>query len=106
MPKYLIEASYTRQGVEGVRAEGGTSRRDAVIQAARSVGGQLETFYFAFGAHDAVIVVDLPDLEAAAALALTVNAAGGATIRTTVLLTPEQVDEAARRSVDYRPPGS
>ena len=38
--------------------------------------------------------------------ALSVNAAGGATVRTVVLLTPEEVDAAAKRSVDYRPPGS
>jgi len=27
------------------------------------------------------------------------------TTRTTVLLTPEQIDEAAKRGVSYRPPG-
>jgi uncharacterized protein with GYD domain len=106
MPKYLIEASYTREGIEGVRANGGTSRRDAVAQTAESLGGSLEAFYFAFGDHDAEVIVDLPDDEAAAAIAMTVNAAGGAAVRTTVLLTPEQVDEAAKRSVEYRPPGS
>ena len=106
MPKYLMQASYTREGVEGVRAKGGSSRRDAVAETARSLGGELESFYFAFGDHDAYVVVDLPDNEAAAAIALTVNAAGGAATKTTVLLAPEQVDEAARRSVEYRPPGS
>lgn len=105
MPKYLIEASYTREGVEGVRSKGGSSRRDAVADTAKSMGGQLEAFYFALGEHDAVVIADLPDNEAAAAIALTVNAAGGAATRTTVLLSPEQVDEAAKRSVDYRPPG-
>ncbi len=106
MPKYLFEASYTREGVAGVRSAGGSSRRDAVAATAKSLGGELESFHFAFGKHDAYVVVDLPDDEAATAVALTVNAAGGATVRTTVLLTPEQVDEAARRSVDYHPPGS
>jgi uncharacterized protein with GYD domain len=106
MPKYLIQASYTPQGVEGVRSEGGSSRRDAVADTASSLGGQLESFHFGFGDDDAYVIADLPDNEAAAALALTVNAAGGATVKTTVLLTPEQVDEAAKRSVDYRPPGS
>ena len=105
MPKYLIHASYTREGVEGVRANGGTSRRDAVAKTAESLGGSLEVFYFAFGDHDAEVIVDLPDNEAAAAVAMTVTAAGGATAKTTVLLTPEQVDEAAKRSVDYLPPG-
>jgi uncharacterized protein with GYD domain len=106
MPKYLIQASYTPEGVEGVRTKGGTSRRDAVADTTKSLGGELESFYFGFGDHDAYVVVDLPDNEAAAAVALTVNAAGGASAHTVVLLTPEQVDEAAKRSVDYRPPGS
>jgi uncharacterized protein with GYD domain len=106
MPKYLIQASYTREGVEGVRTAGGSSRRDAVQETVDSVGGQLESFYFGFGDHDAYVLVDLPDNAAAAAVALTVNSAGGATAHTTVLLTPEEIDEAAKRSVDYRAPGS
>jgi uncharacterized protein with GYD domain len=106
MAKYLIQASYTAQGVEGVQSKGGTSRRQAVADVASSVGGQLESFYFGFGDHDVWAIVDLPDNEAAAAVALTVNAAGGATTKTTVLLTPEEIDEAAKRSVDYRPPGT
>ena len=106
MPKYLIEASYTLEGVKGVQSAGGSARRDAVAQVAESVGGQLEAFYFAFGDRDAHVVVDLPDNESAAAVALTVNASGGATVKTTVLLTPEEVDAAAKRSVDYKPPGA
>jgi uncharacterized protein with GYD domain len=106
MPKYLITARYTTAGVEGVRSKGGTSRQEAVADLARSVGGSLDGFYFGFGEEDAYVIVDLPDNEAAAAVALTVNAAGGASTRTTVLLTPDQVDEAAKRSADYRPPGS
>jgi uncharacterized protein with GYD domain len=106
MPNFLIEASYTVDGVKGVQSAGGTSRRDAVAKVAQSVGGSLEAFYFAFGDHDAYVVVDLPDNESAAAVALTVNAAGGATAKTVVLLTPEEVDAAAKRSVDYRPPGA
>jgi uncharacterized protein with GYD domain len=105
MPKFLIEASYTLDGVKGVQSAGGTSRRDAVAQVAESVGGRLDSFYFAFGDHDAYVIVDLPDNESAAAVALTVNAAGGAATKTVVLLTPEEVDAAAKRSVDYVPPG-
>jgi len=105
MPKYLIEASYTLDGVKGVQSAGGSSRRDAVATVAESLGGRLENFYFAFGDHDVYTVLDLPDNESAAAVALAVNAAGGASVRTVVLLTPEEVDAAAKRSVDYRPPG-
>jgi uncharacterized protein with GYD domain len=106
MPKYLVEASYTREGVAGVQTKGGSSRRDAVAATAEGLGGQLESFYFGFGDYDAFVLLELPDNEAAAAVALAVNSAGGATVKTTVLLTPEQVDEAAKRSVDYRPPGN
>ena len=105
MPKFLLEASYTQEGVKGVQSAGGSSRRDAVAQVAESVGGKLESFHFAFGDRDAYVIVDVPDNESAAAVALTVNAAGGATVKTVVLLTPEEVDAAAKRSVDYRPPG-
>jgi uncharacterized protein with GYD domain len=106
MPKFLLEASYTTEGAKGVQSAGGTSRRDAVAQVAEGAGGQLESFHFAFGESDAYVIVDLPDNESAAAVALTVNAAGGATVKTVVLLTPEEVDAAAKRSVDYRPPGA
>jgi uncharacterized protein with GYD domain len=105
MPKFLIQASYTLEGVKGLRSAGGSSRRDAVAHALETAGGSLEHFYFAFGDYDAFVVADLPDAEAAAAVALTVNAAGGATTKTVLLLTPEEVDAAAQRSVDYRPPG-
>ena len=106
MPKFLIEASYTPEGAKGVQSAGGTARREAVAQVIDSVGGSLESFHFAFGDRDAYVICDLPDNETASAVALTVNAAGGATTRTVVLLTPEEVDAAAKRSVEYRPPGS
>ena len=106
MPKFLFEASYTLDGVNGVHSAGGSSRRDAVARVAESVGGRLESFHFAFGDRDAYVVVDLPDNESATAVALTVNASGGATVKTVVLLTPEEVDASAKRSVEYRPPGS
>ena len=105
MPKFLIEASYTQDGAKGLQGAGGSSRRDAVAKVAESVGGSLESFHFAFGDRDAYVIVDLPDNESAAAVALTVNASGAATTKTVVLLTPDEVDAAAKRSVDYRPPG-
>jgi uncharacterized protein with GYD domain len=106
MPKFLFQASYTLDGVKGVQSAGGSSRRDAVAAVAESVGGRLESFHFAFGDSDAIVIVDLPDNESAAAVALTVNGAGGPVVKTVVLLTPEEVDAAAKRSVDYRPPGA
>jgi uncharacterized protein with GYD domain len=103
---YLIQASYTQEGVKGVQRAGGSARREAVSHMAEALGGRIESFYFAFGDHDAHVVAEMPDNETAAAVALAVNASGGATMKTTVLLTPEEVDAAAQRSVDYRPPGA
>ena len=106
MPKFLVEASYTKEGFAGVQGKGGSSRRDAVDQMVSEMGGRMESFHFSFGDQDAYVIVDVPDNEAAAAVAMTVGASGAAVTRTVVLLTPEEVDEAARRSVNYRPPGS
>jgi uncharacterized protein with GYD domain len=106
MPKFLFEASYTQDGVKGLQSAGGSSRRDAISTMTEGLGGKLEGFYFAFGEADAYVIVDVPDTEVATAVALAVNASGGATVKTVVLLTPEEVDAAARRSVEYRPPGA
>ncbi|MGN6167801.1 MAG: GYD domain-containing protein [Solirubrobacteraceae bacterium] len=106
MPKYLVQSTYTREGVEGIRSKGGTARREAIIDMAKSLGGEVESYYFGFGEYDVLAILDLPDDEAAAAVALAVDVAGTATAKTTVLLTPEQIDEAVRRTADYRPPGS
>jgi len=106
MPKYMFQGSYTAEGARGVLKDGGSARRAAVERLCASAGGKLESFYFTFGTDDFVIVVDLPDNEAAAAAAMTVGSSGAVGIRTTVLLTTEQGDEIARRVVDYRAPGA
>jgi uncharacterized protein with GYD domain len=106
MPKYLVTASYTQQGVQGVMKAGGSARRDAVSAMVEAAGGRLEAFYFALGDADAYVVFDLPDSTTAAAISMAVNAVGAVQIKTTTLLTPEEIDEAAKQSIDYRPPGS
>ena len=106
MPKYLIEARYTQEGVHGLLEKGGTARKNAVAALVKSVGGKLEAFYFAFGDIDAYVIADLPDAETAAALALTVSASGAVTAKTIALLTPAEIDAAADKKVNYRPPGS
>jgi len=105
MPKYLLEVNYTLDGVKGVLAKGGTAREKAAQAAAKSAGGSVDSFYFAFGDTDVVVIADLPDNAAAAALALTVSAGGGATAHTTVLLTPAEIDNATKKEVLYTPPG-
>ncbi len=106
MPKYMLQASYTQSGLQGLLKEGGTSRRKMVENLVSGVGGQLEAFYYAFGDDDLYIIVDLPDDAAAASASLVVGASGAVTLKTTVLVTPETIDEAVKRTVDYRPPGT
>ena len=105
MAKYLVEASYTEDGIKGVLDKGGSSRPEAVKHLVEGIGGSMEAFYFAFGDADAFVIVDLPDNVSASAVALAVNASGAASAKTTVLLTPEEVDQATKKAVDYKPPG-
>jgi len=107
MPKYLFRGSYSQEGIKGVKKEGVSARMDVARALAEGLGGKLEAFYFAFGAHDFYAIADLPDNAAAVALATTVGASGAmSAFETTPLLTPEEANEAARRSVNYRPPGA
>ena len=105
MPKYMFSGSYSKEGVQGLLKDGGSKRRDAARRAIESVGGKLESYYFAFGSEDFVGIADLPDNVSIAALSLTVSASGMVNIKTTVLLTPEEMDRAARKEVTYTPPG-
>src|SRR5947209_7914604 len=105
MPKYLIAANYVGEGVKGLIKDGGTGRRAAVDKSIKSMGGTLEAMYYAFGDTDVFVITDLPDNASAAALALTVAASGAVTLKTIVLMTPEEVDAATKKTPSYRPPG-
>jgi uncharacterized protein with GYD domain len=104
--KYLIKASYSPEGIKGVMAKGGTSRVAAIEKLVAGVGGSLESFYFAFGSDDVYVTVDAPNHEAMAAVAGTVTSTGFlSSFQTVVLLTADQLDAAAKLTVDYTPPG-
>ena len=105
MPKYLVQASYTADGIRGLLKDGGSKRRAAAEQAIKSLGGRLEVFYFAFGDTDTFAIADVPDNVSAAAIALAVGASGAVHAKTTVLLTPEEMDQATKKTVSYSPPG-
>ncbi|CAN5172537.1 hypothetical protein BH18ACT5_BH18ACT5_07650 [soil metagenome] len=104
MAKYMFHAALSLEGLKGTVKEGGTARRKNLEKVLDSVGGSLEAFYYAFGEDDLIIIADLPDNVAAAALATTVTTSGVGGVKTTVLLTPEEVDEASKRQVKYTPP--
>lgn len=105
MPKYLIVASYTAEGVKGVLKDGGTKRRQAAETALKSVGGSVDAFYFAFGDNDVYAIIDAPDNLSVAGASLAIGASGAVHTKTVVLLTPEEIDQATKKGTIYQPPG-
>ena len=105
MPKYLVSANYVGEGIKGLLKDGGSARQAAVEKLVGSLGGSVESMYYAFGETDVYVIADMPDNASMTALALTVGASGAVTLKTTVLMTPEEVDEAAKKTPNYRPPG-
>jgi uncharacterized protein with GYD domain len=105
MPRFLLIVNYAPEGARALMASGGSARVSVVEKTASGLGGRLESFDYAFGGDDAYTIVDLPDSESAAALALTVSSSGSVRVRTIVLLTPEQIDRASQMHPDYTPPG-
>jgi uncharacterized protein with GYD domain len=105
MPRYLLQVTYTAEGARGLLKDGGSKRRQIAEQALKSAGGTLEAFYFAFGDTDAIVILDAPDNASVTAAALAINATGSVHCKTTVLLTPEEVDLAVKKTVSYRGPG-
>jgi uncharacterized protein with GYD domain len=106
MGRYLFQATYSAEGIKGVLKEGGTARRSAVEGALKSLGGKLEAFYYGFGETDVYVLVDGIDNTTAAAFAMGVAQAGTlSSVKTTVLMTPEEIDAAGKKTMSYRAPG-
>lgn len=106
MAKFLFRSTYTTEGVRGLLEEGGSGRVAATEQLIARLGGRVESFYFSFGGADTYIVAELPDNMTAAAVRLTATASGAVGTETTVLLTPDEIDQATQQRVGFRPPGS
>jgi uncharacterized protein with GYD domain len=106
MAKFMVRASYTAEGARGLLKEGGTKRRATVQKVIEGLGGKIEAFYFAYGEHDAYIIADFPEASSGLAVSLAVNASGAVRLSTVPLITPEEVDEACKKSVGYRAPGA
>jgi uncharacterized protein with GYD domain len=106
MARYLWQVRYSTEGARGLLADGGSARAQAIAEMVESVGGRIEACYFAFGPDDLIVIGEVPDEIAAAALSVRTAASGAAVSRTVLLLTPEQLDDAVARDVLYRPPGA
>jgi uncharacterized protein with GYD domain len=105
MPRFLLKASYSPEGAKGLIKEGGTARRAAVSKMVEDLGGRVEHFDYALGDDDVYVIVELPDSTTVAAISMTINATGAVALKTVELLTPEEIDAAAKQSVGYRTPG-
>ena len=105
MAKFLSQSKYSTDGLKGLLKEGATGRKEAIEKLISSVGGRIESFYYAFGDTDLFMICDMPDNASAVAASLIVNASGAATTTLTPLLTPDDVDAATKKTADYRPPG-
>ena len=107
MARYMVQASYSNQGISDLVSKP-QDRAAAVRPLIERMGGKLESFDYAFGDYDAVIIAELPNNVAMASLAMAVGASGAiSSFKTTVLLSMEEAVEAMRQasSVGYRPPG-
>jgi uncharacterized protein with GYD domain len=105
MPKYLYQGSYTEEGLKGLLKDGGTKRMEVTKKAVESLGGTMEAYYFAFGDNDFYLITDTPDYVSAITGSLVANASGAVKVKVTVLITPEEVDQAVKKTMDWRPPG-
>lgn len=106
MAKYLAKAKYNTDGVRGLLKDGGSARVAAVTKLVKSLGGKVESFYFAYGECDAYVIVDVSDEAAALSVTLAVNASGVVTVEMVPLITAKQMDEAASKPVKYKAPGA
>lgn len=106
MGRYLFQGSYSLDGIKGVLKEGGSGRRKAVEDAVKALGGKVEGYYFGFGETDVYVIVDGIDHATAAAFSMGIAATGSVhNVKTTVLLTAEEIDAAAKKTLSYRAPG-
>ena len=104
--KFLIKGHYNVDGAKGLLKEGGSARKATVTKLVESMGGKVESFYFAYGDDDVYVICDMPDASSGLALSLAVNGAGAVRISTHPLITPEEIDAASKKSVAYRAPGA
>src|SRR3989442_7620908 len=100
MPKYLIQASYTAEGVRGLMKDGGSQRRAAAEAALKGGGGRLGAVYFAFGETDVFAVADVPAKASAAAVSLGVSASGAGPGKNGVVLTPHGIEQAGHKMIN------
>src|SRR5438876_294274 len=106
MPKFLIAGSYTPEGLRGLAKDKASGREAAVKDALATIGGKLESVYYALGENDVYVLCDCPDHVAAAALSLAASSSGLVRTKTVPLMTVAETDRALSMKTGYRAPGA
>ena len=107
MTKYLVLFTFKGETLKAFMKRP-SDRAAAVGEAAQSVGGRLDSYYWMLGQYDGLAILDLPDSAAAARLALTVGSTGAFThLETHELFSADQVLQLLKgaQDVEYAAPG-
>lgn len=98
MPLYLVQASYTQEALR-VLTQNPQDRTAALRGPIESLGGKIQNLFLSFGDYDVVLLLEMPNNVAAAAIAIAVGAGGACnSIKTTPLLTVAEGLEALRQA--------
>ena len=92
MAKYITLINWTDKGI--AEAKSSPDRFDKARALAKQMGGNIEQVFMTMGGYDLVVVLDMPNDEAAAEFAL--KSAAGGHIRTTTL---KAFDEPTYRKI-------
>jgi uncharacterized protein with GYD domain len=104
MPKFLMQASLTLDGVRAITQQGATKRAATIGEVARAAGGRVEAVYFTPGRNEIFVIAELPQ-ESIPALVWAVNGTGQVTVTPRRLLSPQEMDETIEKSKNLPVPG-
>ena len=88
MPSYLSLASWTDQGIRDLKSA--PDRLDAVKEAVQAAGGRVIFFYMLMGEYDMATLIEMPDDDAAAQVALRTGMSGNVRTETMKAFTEEE----------------
>jgi uncharacterized protein with GYD domain len=88
MPTYILLVNWTDQGIRNIKEA--PQRMDAFKKAVDVAGGKLNGFYFTMGKYDIVTIIDAPNDEALANIALSTGSKGSIRSETLKAFTEDQ----------------
>jgi uncharacterized protein with GYD domain len=108
VPKYLALFSYSHEAIAAMIANP-ADREPAVRRVLESVGARLETFYWMFGAHDGLAIVEAPDSLTMAGVSTAIRSTGTIRSETHELFSTSDIhhvlETAQRAHTTFTEPG-